>query len=97
MLCGTPVIATNQGGLPDFVTPDVGTLVDVEDSNGLANAINSVLTGKKTFDRDHIAKKIKEGYSQDALIKRFVDIYEEAISKKKIANTKNITDDQERD
>ena len=97
MLCGTPVIATNQGGLPDFVTPDVGTLVDVEDSNGLANAINSVLTGKKTFDRDHIAEKIKEEYSQDALIKRFVDIYEEAISKKKIANTKNITDDQERD
>lgn len=97
MLCGTPVIATNQGGLPDFVTPDVGTLVDVEDSKGLANAINSVLTGEKTFDRDHIAEKIKEEYSQDALIHRFEDVYKKAISKKKINNNKNVKNNQERE
>lgn len=78
MICGAPVIATNQGGLPDFVTPDVGILVDVEDSKGLANAVKSVLSGEKKFDRHKTAEKIKESYSQDALIHRFEEVYEQA-------------------
>ena len=82
MLCGAPVIATNQGGLPDFVTPDVGILVDVEDSKGLANAINSILSGDKVFDRQSIAHKIKESYSQDSLIHKFEDLYLNAINNK---------------
>lgn len=82
MLCGAPVIATNQGGLPDFVTPDVGILVDVEDSEGLANAINSILSGDKVFDRQSIANKIKESYSQDSLIHKFEDLYLNAINNK---------------
>ena len=84
MLCGAPVIATNQGGLPDFVTPDVGILVDVEDSEGLANAINSILSGDKVFDRQSIAHKIKESYSQDSLIHKFEELYINAINNKKL-------------
>ena len=81
MLCGAPVIATNQGGLPDFVTPDVGILVDVEDPKGLANAINSILNGEKVLDRQEIAKKIKGSYSQDSLIHEFEEVYKNAINK----------------
>ena len=49
------------------------------DFNGLANALNSVLTGKKTFDRDHIAKKIKEEYlkGEDGMIERLEEIFSE--------------------
>ena len=98
MICGAPVIATNQGGLPDFVTPDVGILVDVEDSKGLSTAIRSILDGEKKFDRQAIADKIKTSYSQDSIIHKFVDIYEQAInkgtfgevSKKKSDNIKKI-------
>lgn len=82
MLCGAPVIATNQGGLPDFVTPDVGILVNVEDSEGLASAINSVLKGEKVFDRQAIATKIKASYSQDSLIHKFEELYTNALNKK---------------
>ena len=81
MLCGAPVIATNQGGLPDFVTPDVGILVNVEDPKGLAMAINSILNCEKVFDRQEIAKKIKESYSQDSLIHEFEEVYINAINK----------------
>lgn len=75
MLCGTPVIATNQGGLPDFVTPDVGILVNVEDSKELANAVKSILNKEKKFDRKMIAEKIKNLYSQDVLIDEFIKLY----------------------
>ena len=79
MICGTPVIATNEGGLPDFVTQDVGILVNVDDSKGLAEAINDILMGNKVFDRQLVSNKIKESYSQDSLIHKFEKIYIDAI------------------
>lgn len=39
LACGTPVVGTNQGGLPDFLIPEVGTLVPVDDDLSLAEAI----------------------------------------------------------
>ncbi len=39
LACGTPVVGTNQGGLPDFLIDEVGTLVPVEDDLALADAI----------------------------------------------------------
>lgn len=75
MICGTPVIATNEGGLPDFVTPDVGILIDVDDSNALAEAVSKILNKEITFDSESIAGKIKATYSQDVLIDEFIKIY----------------------
>ena len=36
---GTPVIATNVGGIPEVVTPDTGLLIDAKSSKQLFNAI----------------------------------------------------------
>ena len=80
MLCGTPVIATNEGGLPDFVTPDVGILVERENPKELANAVSSIINNKVKFDSNHIAEKIKEKYSQDALIDEFITVYKNALN-----------------
>lgn len=75
MACGTPVIATNEGGLPDFVTPDVGILVNVEDATSLAEAVTKILNKEVIFDREHIADKMKRNYSQDVLINEFIKLY----------------------
>lgn len=75
MACGTPVIATNEGGLPDFVTPDVGILVNVEDATALAEAVTKILNKEVTFSKEHIANKMKNNYSQDVLIDEFIKIY----------------------
>lgn len=54
LACGTPVVGTNQGGLPDFITDSVGTLVPVEDDLGLADAITNEInrTDKSTRAND---------------------------------------------
>ena len=49
MACGTPVIATNEGGLPDFINEKVGILVPVDDSEKLALAVKQVISGEKVY------------------------------------------------
>jgi len=51
LACGTPVVGTNQGGLPDFLTKEVGTLVPVEDDLALADAIVAEIQNKNKEER----------------------------------------------
>lgn len=80
MACGTPVIATNQGGLPGIINEKVGSLIEVGDYHSLANQISVFLKNKDMFNRDYIANYALDNYSQDKLIDRLIDIYEEAIN-----------------
>ena len=46
LACGTPVIATNQGGLPEFINEKVGAIVEVEDDVALEKEISQILKGE---------------------------------------------------
>lgn len=78
MMCGAPLIASDHGALPEFVTKDVGILVDADKPGQIAEAVTSILSGKKVFDRDLVAKKISDKFSQDSIIEEFIRVYEEA-------------------
>jgi glycosyltransferase involved in cell wall biosynthesis len=58
LACGTPVVPTNEGGLPDFVDERLGTLVDVGDTPGLAKAIANEIKAatKGPFGSDYALK-----------------------------------------
>ena len=83
MACGAPVIATNQGGLPDFVNEEVGGLVEVEDAKGLADKILEVLTRKEGKEREDwcrdIASYARNHYAQDTIIKELDELYKKAV------------------
>ena len=83
MACGAPVIATNQGGLPDFVNEEVGGLVEVEDPEGLAEKILEVLTRKEGEERERWRKEIahyaRTHYAQDTIIKELDELYRRAL------------------
>ncbi len=52
--CGTPVVATRVGGIPEIlVSPELGTLVD-EDARSLADGIHAAL--KRTWDRQALVR-----------------------------------------
>lgn len=55
LACGTPVVGTNQGGLPDFLIPEVGTLVPVDDDLALADAIIQELRYLEKDNRNQAA------------------------------------------
>ncbi len=82
MACGLPAVATNQGGLPDFVTEEVGTLVDVDDDAALAEALIAELD-RLAADPGRsaaIAQKIHDEYAQSKFVVRLEELYEEVLS-----------------
>jgi glycosyltransferase involved in cell wall biosynthesis len=82
LACGTPVVATDAGGLPDFINERVGTLVPVDEPDSLAQAIIAEI--------ENGAKRIKGAYaSQYALdhftwaqqVTKIVKLYEGALGR----------------
>jgi glycosyltransferase involved in cell wall biosynthesis len=65
MACGTPVIGANSGGPRDFVTDEVGVLVDETDdkeklSASLAQAVAGALNGDWKVKRGPVCQDYAE-------------------------------------
>ena len=77
LACGTPVVATNQGGLPEFVNESVGALVDVDDSQGLAEAIDrEIESGSKRVKGPTAAEYARKGFSWSTQVGKMIELYE---------------------
>lgn len=80
LACGTPVIATNQGGLPDFIDDSIGSLVPVDDDIALGNAIVKEILNENREQKGKKAAKIAlDGFSWKRVLDDVVLLYEESI------------------
>ena len=80
LACGTPVVATNEGGLPDFVDERVGALVDVGDAAELANAIIAeIRSNSKEVKGPFAAAYALKDFSWSGKVDQMLEIYEEAL------------------
>jgi glycosyltransferase involved in cell wall biosynthesis len=82
MSCGTPVIATRAGALPEIVGDDAaGILVPPADPPALAAAIKSLLADKPLRQRMGQAarKRIEDFFSWQAAARKTVEVYRELL------------------
>lgn len=80
LACGTPVVATNMGGLPDFINQEVGALVPVDDPQALAGAIIGEIRGRTKDTKGVYASQYAlEGFSWTGQVARMVTLYERLI------------------
>jgi len=80
LACGTPVIATNEGGLPDFINEEVGALVPVEDPESLAQAvIREIERNTKQSKGPYAHEYACKNFTWTKQVARMVDLYREAI------------------
>ena len=77
MACGTPVVATNAGGLPDFVNEKVGALVEMNNPEELASAIIGELSKNTKLSKGVFANKYTaENYSWSKTLGKVIELYE---------------------
>ncbi|MFC4505304.1 MULTISPECIES: glycogen synthase [Streptomyces] len=92
MACGTPVVASRVGGIPEVVEDGVtGTLVDVDEDHGdhtafeagLTRALDALLGDPEAARRMGEAGRVRaQGeFGWDAIARRTVRLYEEIVKK----------------
>ena len=74
MACGTPVIATRRGSVPEVVE-DGRTGVIVDDSAGMAAAIEAV----DAFDPLDLRRAVEARFSRERMVADYIAAYERAI------------------
>jgi glycosyltransferase involved in cell wall biosynthesis len=80
LACGTPVVATNEGGLPDFINDQVGSLVPVDDHQALAEAIlGEIKTGSKTTKGQYASQYALADFSWSGQVAKMIELYQPAI------------------
>ena len=74
--CGLPVIATNVGGISEFLPTNFGFLIQPSNERQLLNAMLKVLQGHTFEGPLNISKYAQENFSQAVIAQKFSSIYE---------------------
>jgi glycosyltransferase involved in cell wall biosynthesis len=79
LACGTPIIGTEVGGIPDVVVPEVGLLVPPANSELLAEAICELLSSDSQWSHmsKHARLQAEKHYDWSRIAAQFIKIYEE--------------------
>lgn len=76
LACGTPVVATNDGGIKEFLTKDVGALIDPDDFKSLSKEIKAEITRKdKLIRKEKCSSYAYENFSSHKFIEKIEKIY----------------------
>ena len=87
MACGTPVICTDIGGMPEIVKDGKdGFIVPVNDPKSLEEKIRYFIDNPEESKRmgDNARKKILADFTWDAVARRCIEAYEKLLRDKKI-------------
>ena len=79
LACGTPVVSTRSGGPEDYVTPEVGRLVPVGDSEALADALATVLRQRASFAPDRLRRFALERFAWPRIVDAWLRAYDRAL------------------
>lgn len=77
---GTPVVATKCGGPESIIVSGDGILVEVADTNALAQAMKEVAENPELYDSDSIRQRCLERFSEKAFISKVKEIYKHCIA-----------------
>ncbi len=77
LACGTPVIASNVGGIPEIITENrYGMLTEPKDFIALGDSISKILKNGSTNDIRRLRHKyIVENYSYSTVAEKYINLY----------------------
>jgi L-malate glycosyltransferase len=82
MASGLPIISTNCGGPADIITPDVGILVNRNNILELSEAMREMYLQNHQWDSHHIRKQAILKYSNEAVTKKWIELFSSLLFQK---------------
>ncbi|TXF76168.1 glycosyltransferase [Chryseobacterium sp.] len=78
--CGKPVIATNVGGVPEFVKPGFGILIEKNNESELYTSMESFIKDQAMFQNPtNLRDFVLENFSKQSIGKAFTAVYDEVL------------------
>ncbi len=56
--------------MEDYVTNDIGRIVDITDSEGMANNLSDFVEGRIIFDKENIRKTVVDLFGKEAFMNK---------------------------
>ena len=82
LCCGIPVISSRCGGPEEYITPENGILVDVENEEQLTEAMENMIRNKDKYNPSTIRSSIVDMVSRDSIAKKFLQMYSDVLKAK---------------
>lgn len=79
LLCGTPVIATDVGGIPEQINEKNGILVEKSTSESWKNAILQFINKRSMYNRAEIKKQAEIDYNNEEIVNKHIELYKTLI------------------
>jgi glycosyltransferase involved in cell wall biosynthesis len=81
MASGIPVIATKCGGPQEIVTPETGILIEKNNPEELAEAINYISDNLEKYDKKAIRNYVEKKFGQSTFIENITNLYMDVLNK----------------
>ena len=74
--CGKPVIATAVGGVPEFIKPGLGVLIEKANEQELYQSMQNFIENKITFNKPEVLRDfVIDNFSKDIISNQFTEVY----------------------
>lgn len=77
LACAIPVVAFNQGGIPEMIDHQQnGYIADFKSAKDLANGISWVLSQDGALLKNNALRKVQSSYSEDIVAEKYIKLYQ---------------------
>ncbi|TDB37597.1 MAG: glycosyltransferase family 4 protein [Actinobacteria bacterium] len=80
LMSGRPVLSTRCGGPEEFVTPEVGRLVDADSADALAEGLDWMLDHYREFEPASLHDYAEERFAPAVVARRTLDVYRSVLN-----------------
>ena len=80
MFCGVPVVATDNGGVNDFINDKNGIKVTIGDFEKIANSILAIKNRELIFQPENVRESVLLKFGTDPFKKRISELYYKTIA-----------------
>ncbi|MDZ4655870.1 MAG: glycosyltransferase [Coriobacteriia bacterium] len=75
LMCGRPVLSTRCGGPEEFITPEVGRLIDAGSVDALADGLDWMLCHYTDFDPRALHEYARKRFAPDVVAAQILKVY----------------------